>query len=143
MKYQFCCECFSFSDKFGLLEGQQPIERQVIQLGRHVKNCKVEIYFLELQVASQSDLENTTIKNFSISDTLEKLQNILKEEFNIPLDKDTRLWSRYTCKAYEKLDRLDLTLEDAGLSNGQLIIIEVRNEDGSWARDCLRLRNIA
>merc|ERR1719300_88994 len=122
------------SKYFGIVEGQQPIKRKVVEHGMFVKHCKVEVYFIEFQLAENSNLEDTKKKKFSKSDTLEHIQSVMREEFNIPSDTETRLWNKYTSNTYEQLSRLDNTVQDAGLFSGQLIIIERKNEDGNWPR---------
>ena len=59
-------------------------------------------------------------------------------EFNIPSGAETRLWNKYTSNTYEQLTRLDHTVQDTGLFSGQLIIIEIQNEDGTWPRQARR-----
>merc|ERR1711892_123280 len=122
------------AEKFGLSETQEPVKRKVVEHGMFVKHCKVEVYYIEFQLAENSNLEETKKKKFSKSDTLEHMQNIMREEFSIAIEADTRLWNKYTSNTYEQLSRLDNTVQDAGLFSGQLIIIEIKNEDGSWPR---------
>lgn len=43
---------------------------QVVEHGMFVKHCKVEVYFIEFQLADNSDLEKTVKRKFSKSDTL-------------------------------------------------------------------------
>ena len=125
-------------DRFGLIVGQEPIKRKVVEHGMFVKHCKVEVYFIEFQLAENSNLEETKKKKFSKSDTLETIQNTMRTEFNIASDADTRLWNKYSSNTYEQLSRLDNTVQDAGLFSGQMIIIEVKNEDGTWPRQTRR-----
>jgi len=119
---------------FGVSEGQEPVKRKVVEHGMFVKHCKVEVYFIEFQLAENSSLEDIKKKKFSKSDTLEHIQNVMRTEFNIGSDADTRLWNKYSSNTYEQLNRLDNTVQDAGLFSGQMIIIEVKNEDGTWPR---------
>ena len=58
----------------------------------------------------------------------------MKTEFSISEDVETRLWNRYISNTYEQLNRLENSVQDAGLFSGQLIIIEQKNEDGTWPR---------
>ena len=123
---------------FGVSEGQEPVKRKVVEHGMFVKHCKVEVYFIEFQLAENSSLEDIKKKKFSKSDTLEHIQNVMRTEFNIGSDADTRLWNKYSSNTYEQLNRLDNTVQDAGLFSGQMIIIEVKNEDGTWPRQARR-----
>lgn len=44
----------------------------------------------------------------------------MRKLFNIPAEKETRLWNRYTSNTYEQLSKLDSTVQDAGLYQGQV-----------------------
>merc|ERR1719283_563735 len=110
------------------------VRRKVVEHGMFVKQFKVEVYYIEFQLAENSNLDLTKKKKFSKSDTLEQIQTVMREEFAIPESAETRLWNKYTSNTYEQLARLDNTVQDAGLFSGQLIIIERKNEDGSWPR---------
>lgn len=58
----------------------------------------------------------------------------MRKEFNISDEKEVRLWNRYMTNMYEPLKNKENTLQDAGLYQGQVIVIEQKNEDGSWPR---------
>ena len=59
-------------------------------------------------------------------------------QFDIAGEREVRLWNKYSSNTFEQLSKLEHTVQDAGLFSGQLIIIEVRNEDGSWPRQSRR-----
>jgi len=44
----------------------------------------------------------------------------MRKLFNIPAEKETRLWNRYMSNTYEQLSKLDSTVQDAGLYQGQV-----------------------
>merc|ERR1719347_1827935 len=123
-----------FSLEDNLEGGSTAVKRKVVEHGMFVKQFKVEVYYIEFQLAENSNLEEQKKKKFSKSDTLEEIQTVMKEMFGIPALEETRLWNKYTSNTYEQLARLDNTVQDAGLFSGQLIIIERKNEDGSWPR---------
>lgn len=50
-------------------------------------------------------------------DTIEKEMRTL---FNIPSEKETRLWNKYMSNTYEQLNKPDSTVQDAGLFQGQV-----------------------
>lgn len=54
---------------------------------------------------------------FSFPATIEKE---MRKQFNIPDGKEVRLWSRYMSNTYEQLSKLDSTIQDAGLYQGQV-----------------------
>ncbi|KAH3786792.1 hypothetical protein DPMN_164902 [Dreissena polymorpha] len=58
----------------------------------------------------------------------------MRREFNINKDKEVRLWNRYMTNMYEPLDKKETTLQDAGLNTGQIVVIEQKNDDGTWPR---------
>lgn len=44
----------------------------------------------------------------------------MRKLFSIPAEKETRLWNRYMSNTYEQLSKLDSTVQDAGLYQGQV-----------------------
>lgn len=46
----------------------------------------------------------------------------MRKLFEIPNEKEVRLWNRYMSNTYEHLSKLDNTLQDAGLYQGQVRI---------------------
>lgn len=44
----------------------------------------------------------------------------MRKLFNISAEKETRLWNRYMSNTYEQLCKLDSTVQDAGLYQGQV-----------------------
>ncbi|XP_076448226.1 ubiquitin carboxyl-terminal hydrolase 4-like [Babylonia areolata] len=119
---------------FGIVDGQDPIERHVIEQGMFVKHCKVEVYLMDLKLCENSDISSVLTKQFSRSSTIEQLEATMKKIFNIDENKEVRLWNRYMINTYEHLSKKENTLQDAGLYQGQVIVVEQQNEDGSWPR---------
>ncbi|XP_035750711.1 ubiquitin carboxyl-terminal hydrolase 4 [Egretta garzetta] len=117
---------------YGCIDGQQPIVRKVVEYGIFVKHYKVEVYPLELKLCESSDPDNVISCHFSIADTLATIEKEMRKLFNIPAEKETRLWNRYLGNTYGRLSRLHSTVEEAGLYHGQVVQIEVKNEDGTW-----------
>ncbi|XP_053325397.1 ubiquitin carboxyl-terminal hydrolase 4 isoform X2 [Spea bombifrons] len=119
---------------YGSVQGQQPIVRKVVEHGMFVKHCKVEVYLIELKLCEDSDPDNVIIRHFSKGDTIEAIEKEMRTIFNIPVDKETRLWNRYMTNTYEQLTKPDNTVQDAGLYQGQILVIEQKNADGTWPR---------
>ncbi|KAG8128368.1 hypothetical protein E2320_015218 [Naja naja] len=119
---------------YGCMEGQKPIVRKVVEYGLFVKHCKVEVYLLELKLCQDSDPTELVDSYFSKADTIATIEKEMRKQFNIPDCKEVRLWNRCTSNAYEQLSKLDSTIQDAGLYQGQVVLIELKNEDGSWPR---------
>ncbi|KAM9326758.1 ubiquitin carboxyl-terminal hydrolase 4 [Gastrophryne carolinensis] len=119
---------------YGCASGQQPIIRKVVEHGMFVKHCKVEVYLIELKLCENSDPDNLITRHFSKADTIESIEKEMRSLFSIGSDKETRLWNRYMTNTYEQLTKPDNTVQDAGLYQGQVLVIEQRNPDGSWPR---------
>ncbi|XP_033269041.1 ubiquitin carboxyl-terminal hydrolase 4 isoform X9 [Orcinus orca] len=126
---------------YGCVEGQQPIVRKVVEHGLFVKHCKVEVYLLELKLCENSDPTNVLSCHFSKSDTIATIEKEMRKLFNIPADRETRLWNKYMSNTYEQLSKLDNTVQDAGLYQGQVLVIEPQNEDGTWPRQTLQSKS--
>ncbi|XP_055563521.1 ubiquitin carboxyl-terminal hydrolase 4 isoform X5 [Falco biarmicus] len=116
---------------YGCVDGQQPIVRKVVEYGLFVKHYKVEVYLLELKLCESSNPDNVISCHFSKADTVATIEKEMRKLFNIPAEKETRLWNRYMSNMYEQLSKLDSTVQDAGLYQGQVVLIEVKNEDGT------------
>uniref|UniRef100_A0A8C6VUM3 Ubiquitin carboxyl-terminal hydrolase n=1 Tax=Nothobranchius furzeri TaxID=105023 RepID=A0A8C6VUM3_NOTFU len=119
---------------YSCLEGQKPIVRKVVEHGMFVKHCKVEVYLLELNLCENDNMDNVITRHFSKADTIDTIEKEMRKLFNIPSEKETRLWNKYMSNTYEQLNKPDSTVQDAGLFQGQVLVIERKNEDGSWSR---------
>uniref|UniRef100_A0AAR2JCP7 Ubiquitin carboxyl-terminal hydrolase n=1 Tax=Pygocentrus nattereri TaxID=42514 RepID=A0AAR2JCP7_PYGNA len=119
---------------YGCLEGQRPIVRKVVEHGMFVKHCKVEVYLLELNLCENDNMDNVVTRHFSKADTIDTIEKEMRSLFNIPSEKETRLWNKYMSNTYEQLNKPDSTVQDAGLFQGQVLVIERKNEDGTWPR---------
>ncbi|XP_054911736.1 ubiquitin carboxyl-terminal hydrolase 15-like isoform X3 [Poeciliopsis prolifica] len=119
---------------YGLTEGQEPIARKVVEQGMFVKHCKVEVYLTELKLCEDSNMDNVITRRFSKADTIDMIEKEMRKLFSIPDEKETRLWNRYMSNTFEPLNKPDSTIQDAGLYQGQVLVIERKNEDGTWPR---------
>uniref|UniRef100_A0A8C5HZ73 Ubiquitin carboxyl-terminal hydrolase n=1 Tax=Gouania willdenowi TaxID=441366 RepID=A0A8C5HZ73_GOUWI len=119
---------------YGLMQGQEPIARKVVEQGMFVKHCKVEVYLTELKLCEDSNMDNVITRRFSKADTIDVIEKEMRKLFSIQEEKETRLWNRYMSNTFEPLNKPDSTIQDAGLYQGQVLVIEQKNEDGSWPR---------
>ncbi|XP_051563513.1 ubiquitin carboxyl-terminal hydrolase 4-like isoform X2 [Myxocyprinus asiaticus] len=119
---------------YGCLEGQKPIIRKVVEHGMFVKHCKVEVYLLELNLCENDNMDKVVTRHFSKADTIDIIEKEMRSLFDIPSERETRLWNKYMSNTYEQLNKLDSTVQDAGLFQGQVLVIEKKNEDGTWPR---------
>uniref|UniRef100_A0A8C9YBM6 Ubiquitin carboxyl-terminal hydrolase n=1 Tax=Sander lucioperca TaxID=283035 RepID=A0A8C9YBM6_SANLU len=105
---------------YDCLEGQRPIVRKVVEHGMFVKHCKVEVYLLELNLCENDNMDNVVTRHFSKADTIDTIEKEMRTLFNIPSEKETRLWNKYMSNTYEQLNKPDSTVQDAGLFQGQV-----------------------
>ncbi|XP_051747395.1 ubiquitin carboxyl-terminal hydrolase 15 isoform X3 [Ctenopharyngodon idella] len=128
---------------YGLTEGQEPIARKVVEQGMFVKHCKVEVYLTELKLCEDGNMDNIITRRFSKADTIDTIEREMRKLFSIPDEKETRLWNKYMSNTFEPLNKPDSTIQDAGLYQGQVLVIEQKNEDGSWPRgsSALNMKN--
>ncbi|MEQ2243960.1 Ubiquitin carboxyl-terminal hydrolase 15 [Ilyodon furcidens] len=108
--------------------------QEVVEQGMFVKHCKVEVYLTELKLCEDSNMDNVVTRRFSKADTIDMIEKEMRKLFSIPDEKETRLWNRYMSNTFEPLNKPDSTIQDAGLYQGQVLVIEQKNEDGSWPR---------
>ncbi|XP_073184031.1 ubiquitin carboxyl-terminal hydrolase 15 isoform X3 [Lepidochelys kempii] len=119
---------------YTLMEGQEPIARKVVEQGMFVKHCKVEVYLTELKLCENGNMNGIVTRRFSKADTIDTIEKEIRKIFNIPNEKETRLWNKYMSNTFEPLNKPDSTIQDAGLYQGQVLVIEQKNEDGTWPR---------
>lgn len=75
---------------------------------------------------------------FVICSSVEEVEKVMRKKYEIPDDKEVRLWNKYMTNTYEPLNKMEQTLQEAGLYSGQIIVIEQKNEDGTWPRQTKR-----
>jgi ubiquitin carboxyl-terminal hydrolase 4/11/15 len=56
----------------------------------------------------------------------------MKKLFDISDDEETRIWHYYSATEFDELTKEDSTVQEVGLFEDQLLVIETRSEDGSW-----------
>ncbi|XP_062520293.1 ubiquitin carboxyl-terminal hydrolase 15-like [Corticium candelabrum] len=120
---------------YGIADGQDPVERKVISQGQYMKHLKVEVYMTDVKLCLFTDQDTVKVKKFSKAKKLENIVKEMKELFNVQDGLAVRLWSKYMSSYFERLDRMDLTLQDCSIYTGQSLVLEVKNEDDSWPRD--------
>ncbi|KAM9313396.1 ubiquitin carboxyl-terminal hydrolase 15 isoform 2-T2 [Gastrophryne carolinensis] len=119
------------------MENQEPVARKVVEQGMFVKHCKVEVYLTELKLCENGNMNNVATRRFSKADTIDMIEKEMRKIFNIPDEKETRLWNKYMSNTFEPLNKPESTIQDAGLYQGQMLVIEQKNQDGQWPRGSL------
>ncbi|KAM8752731.1 ubiquitin carboxyl-terminal hydrolase 11 isoform 1-T1 [Rhynchonycteris naso] len=114
---------------YGLKHGQPPIERKVVEL-RGI--CKVEVYPVELLLVQHSDMETPHTAQFSHTDSIDRVLRTAREQFLVSPQEETRLWVRNAEGSFERLCNTRVTVLDAALKSGQLVVMETRSKDGTW-----------
>uniref|UniRef100_A0A6Q2ZMB4 Ubiquitin carboxyl-terminal hydrolase n=1 Tax=Esox lucius TaxID=8010 RepID=A0A6Q2ZMB4_ESOLU len=127
---------------YSLMEGQEPISRKVVEQGMFVKHCKVEVYLTELKLCEDGNMDTVVTRRFSKADTIDTIEREMRKLFSIPDEKETRLWNKYMSNTFEPLNKPDSTIQDAGLYQGQVLVIEQKNEDGTWPRGSSALNHM-
>ncbi|EHH30681.1 Ubiquitin carboxyl-terminal hydrolase 11 [Macaca mulatta] len=112
---------------YGLEHGQPPIERKVIELPNIQK---VEVYPVELLLVRHNDLGRSHTVQFSHTDSI--VLRTARERFLVEPQEDTRLWAKNSEGSLDRLYDTHITVLDAALETGQLIIMETRKKDGTW-----------
>uniref|UniRef100_A0A8C9A527 Ubiquitin carboxyl-terminal hydrolase n=1 Tax=Prolemur simus TaxID=1328070 RepID=A0A8C9A527_PROSS len=114
---------------YGLEHGQPPIERKVVNLPSF---HKVEVYPIELLLVQHGDMDTPHTAQFSRTDSLGLVLRTAREQFQVDPKEDTRLWSKNSIGSLYRLCDIHITVRDAGLESGQVVIMETRNRDGTW-----------
>ncbi len=110
------------------------IARKVILQGMFTKHKKVEVYYMGLKLRCHPFLEIGTLTEFSRAVKIHDIERVARNLFDIEQHRDVRLWNKYLSNTFEHLNKPDDTIQEAGLYEGQVIILEVKNEDGTWPR---------
>ena len=98
---------------YHLKEGQEPIARTVIESGLYNKETKVEVYLVELKLATFRNINNVIIKEFSKETTLGKLIPILIDNLAMKYVSTLELLSisffiLIICREYNKSNEIDV-----------------------------------
>ncbi|XP_022252352.1 ubiquitin carboxyl-terminal hydrolase 15-like isoform X2 [Limulus polyphemus] len=123
---------------YTLAPGQEPIARKVVEYGMFMKQCKVEVYLMELKLCENSNLEHCISHKFSKDDTVGYIEKVMKRLFDIPENKETRMWIKSNSNTYDYLSSKDTAIEDSIICQGQVLVIEKQNDDGTWPRQLKR-----
>jgi hypothetical protein len=109
---------------YGLEEQSTVIARKAVEHGMYIKHCKFEVYLLEFKLAIHPNIDYFKWCSFSKLDTVENLEAALRKEFEVEEDAECRVWRRFMTHTYELLSNRSQTLQDAGLYNGQVKLLD-------------------
>ena len=119
---------------YGITVDSVGIKREVIEYGKFIKQCKVEIYPLELKTCVHPKENEFKTVILSRVATIHTLDRKIRESYNIGPDKQTRVYNRYLPYTYELIRDMNQEAQDVGLFDGQCVLLEVQNVDGTWPR---------
>ena len=108
---------------YGLTHNSRTIARKVYEHGMYLKHMKVEIYLFEFKLTIHPNLSSFKLHWFSRTDTVGDLEAVTKEELKVEKDAECRVWHRFMTNTYELLSNRSQTLQDAGLYNGQVRVV--------------------
>jgi len=127
---------FKLVSWYGVTSDQQALPRKVVEHGPYRKNLTVEVYLREVKLSQYSDPQTLITREFRGGDTIGHVMSEMKKVFNIPQDTKTRVWymnqNNYMSYSMQLLTNLEQKVQDADLFQGQVLIIEQKNEDGTW-----------
>ncbi|KAM9752836.1 LOW QUALITY PROTEIN: ubiquitin carboxyl-terminal hydrolase 11-like [Menidia menidia] len=112
---------------YGLVEGQPALERKVVSLAG---SLQVEVFLVQLQLCLHSSMEAAP-RSFSRLEPLSAVRSAACGAFGVPGGSECRLWVR-SPDSCQRLRNLNLSLMEAGISPGTTVIMEIRNDDGTW-----------
>jgi ubiquitin C-terminal hydrolase len=121
-------------EDFGLLEGQAPVKRIARETGLFLKQVRIETYLTSFNLCLQSDMDTFVDRQFSKADNLDAMVAEMRKVFKIPVNKETRLWGIYSGTTFEKFTETNKSIQESGLYPLQKMMLEVKNEDGTWPR---------
>ena len=116
-------------------EDSIPLSRPVIESGTFLKQLRIEIYPLELQASLYPNQYNTKSVSISRSDPISSLYSKVMTQFSIPIYTPVKLFNRICSGPYNKLEHSPVELQNAGVFDGQSILLQTMLPDGSWPED--------
>uniref|UniRef100_A0A8C8DAI3 Ubiquitin carboxyl-terminal hydrolase n=1 Tax=Oncorhynchus tshawytscha TaxID=74940 RepID=A0A8C8DAI3_ONCTS len=109
---------------YGMVDDQPALERKVVDLPSTVK---IEVYPVEIFLCLHSNMENVVTAQFSHT-----IQKVMMKQFDVVEGAETRLWMKSSDTCCERLRNVNVNVLDSSLSSGMTVIMEMRNEDGTW-----------
>ena len=116
-------------------EGSLSLSRPVIESGNFLKQLRIEIYPLELQACLYPNQYDTRTISISRSEFLTSLYSKLLTEFSIPVYTPVKLFNRIDFEPFKLLESSPVELQNAGVFDGQNILLQTMQPDGSWPKD--------
>ena len=113
---------------YGIGRDSIGIRRQVVEYEKVVKRCKVEVYLLRLKACLYHNEEDYKIVTMSRCDTIQTLDKLIRQVYNIESTKHTRVYKKnYRPPSFELIRNMNLDARDVGLFEEQFVLLEVQN----------------
>ena len=112
-------------------------DRIILKAKRRIVEDRSDVGLRELSLLESSNLNLIRKKSFGKLDMLAVL-TVMKNEFSFPQDAEARLWTSSVpdpSSLRPVHDNFVRTLDEVGIYHGHFVIIEVKNEDGTWPTD--------
>ncbi|XP_019855259.1 PREDICTED: spore wall protein 2-like [Amphimedon queenslandica] len=122
---------------YGLSVGSRPIIRCVVEYSGPFAKKLVEVYLYLLKLCVYPKTDDTRMHSFSQVDSVGHVMTVMKQQFNIPDTTECRICKQFM-RTYLPLENLKQAISEAGIRGGQTILLEKRNQDGTWPRDIKR-----
>uniref|UniRef100_A0A8C8DEH9 ubiquitinyl hydrolase 1 n=1 Tax=Oncorhynchus tshawytscha TaxID=74940 RepID=A0A8C8DEH9_ONCTS len=124
---------------YGMVDDQPALERKVVDLPSTVK---IEVYPVEIFLCLHSNMENVVTAQFSRADHIHTIQKVMMKQFDVVEGAETRLWMKSSDTCCERLRNVNVNVLDSSLSSGMTVIMEMRNEDGTWPSSRPQIMNV-
>ena len=123
-----------FLSWYGAIGESVEIKRLVVKYGEVVKQYKVEVYPLELKACCYPKENEFKIVVLSRCDTMRTLERKMRELYSIAPNKQTRVYYRSLTYPYKLMQNMYRGDQEVGLIDGQTVLLEVQNINGTWPR---------
>ena len=118
---------------YGIGRDSIGIRRQVVEYEKGVRRFQVEIYPIELKACLYHNEEDYKIVTMSRCDTIQTLDKLIRQVYNIESTKHTRVYkknhSRNFRSSYQLIQNMNLDARDVELFDDLFVLLEVQNAD--------------
>ncbi|XP_067933232.1 ubiquitin carboxyl-terminal hydrolase 4-like [Watersipora subatra] len=108
---------------YGIVDGQEPLARCVIEVGTFSKSLRVEVYGLDLFLSHYKKPTDGKLVSCSQGMTVGELTAKMRGMYNVPDAAEVKLVGSYTSSCYEELPKVDENLYNANLQPRQFVVI--------------------
>ena len=115
---------------YGIGRDSIGIRRQVVEYEKGVRRFQVKIYPIKLKACLYHNEEDYKIVTMSRCDTIQTLDKLIRQVYNIESTKHTRVYKKsHRPPSYELIRNMNLYARDVGLFDDLFVLLEVQNAD--------------